>query len=217
MLKDDLKEEIVTSRKNQFRNKKNFLGDPIYSEIEENSMHITGNPNFDNCTGIQKLMNENSSEILYAKVNKSRKPIVDTSDCQLYKQQQVPLAKIIQNSIKTKKNLTNVPLPPLPEPPGSESEYYTPLHYTKNLKHCPSLNNVGIMEQNTVPNVNNYLSKSNLSIHRSEIFLQNLYRSELVGFSKESLEKVQNVSMANFELILLSNGRMFFNFLYFTG
>lgn len=164
------------------------LNDPIYSEIEENSFHITENPSFDNYTEIGNVSNGNCPELLYAKVNKRPKTIVTTERQPPNQQQVQPLAKIIQDSMKTKKILTNImPLPPLPEPPENESDC------TGRLSHCQSLNNVRVVEHK-----HNYFSKSDLSLHRSEIFLENLCKSELIvdtEFSQDNLTKVHNVSI----------------------
>ncbi|TMW50617.1 hypothetical protein DOY81_004306 [Sarcophaga bullata] len=184
-MKDELNLRKCNSRKIELSTREISLNDPIYSEIEENSFHIAESPSFDNYTEIENVKNSNCPELLYAKVNKRPKPVV-TTECQPHNQQNVqPLGKIIQDSMKTKKILTNImPLPPLPEPPENESDC------TGHLSHCQSLNNVRVVEHK-----HNYLSKSDLSLYRSEIFLENLCKSELIvdtQFSQDNLAKVQN-------------------------
>lgn len=44
--------------------------EPIYSEIEEDSIHILESPNYDNRTGVQHFNIEQNPEIIYAVVNK---------------------------------------------------------------------------------------------------------------------------------------------------
>lgn len=173
---------------------KDDFNDPIYSEIEDDSVHISESPNFENHTGVQHYISANNPEILYAKVNKNNKKMSENLKLMNAKTQ-IPLAKIMQDSLKNKRIITNVTLlPPLPEPPESESHLYSS---PMTLLQSQSLNNVRVMEHNSPPKAQRILSKSDLSLHRSEIFLENLCRSELVldaGTEHENLEKVQNVS-----------------------
>lgn len=177
--------------------------DPIYSEIEDGSIYIAESPDFDNHTGIQHFKTDHNPEILYAKVNKTNKRKDGTSKFSLAIQQPTALAKILQDSLKNKKITTNItPLPPLPEPPESETPSYsspTSMSTTGQLLHCQSLNNVRVMEHNSPPKRQRNLSKSDLSLHRSEIFLENLCKSELIigGDTNraEHLEKIENVSV----------------------
>lgn len=91
---------------------------------------------------------------------------------------------------------------PLPEEPGSASETSCSASQTTEssvvrqpkLKSPPplthqSLNNIS--EKDSPPKKHRNLSRSELSLQRSEIFLDNLCRSELV---LDRLEKVPNVS-----------------------
>ncbi|XP_037805989.1 uncharacterized protein LOC119600043 [Lucilia sericata] len=170
------------------------FNDPIYSEIEDDSVHISESPNFDNHTGIQHFTAADNPEILYAKVNKSTKHVFDLNKIQLKeKKPQIPLAKIMQDSLKSKKITSNItPLPPLPEPSAEESvSYSSPTSVGMPLSHCQSLNNVRVMEHNSPPKKQRNFSKSDLSLHRSEIFLDNLCRSELVVDTIDGV-KIQN-------------------------
>ncbi|KAM7346002.1 uncharacterized protein ACRADG_012043 isoform 2-T2 [Cochliomyia hominivorax] len=169
--------------------------DPIYSEIEDDSIQISESPKFNNNAEVWNLNPVKNFEVLYATVNKKNKQISDRNKSQLMDQKpQVPLAKIIHDSLKNKKIISNVTLlPPLPEPPESESGSCTS---PTPLLHCQSLNNVRVMEHNSPPKNQRMLSKSDLSLYRSEIFLENLCRSELVVHSDNeqvNLEKVNNV------------------------
>ncbi|XP_037940787.1 uncharacterized protein LOC119673801 isoform X2 [Teleopsis dalmanni] len=172
--------------------------DPLYSEIEEERMHISGSPDFDNKTGLETKTTEKNFDHLYAKVNKAAKnkknqsTTTSTTTTTL-----TPLGKILHESLKSK----NSTLPPLYEStsldvsytsptPDSVSTELPPLPQSpkgnKNaLSHSSSLNN--IMEQHSLPKNNRNLSKSDLSIYRSEIFLDNLCHAEV-----ECLEKVEN-------------------------
>lgn len=175
--------------------------DPIYSEIEEDSFHIAESPDLDNHTSIQHY-NVHNPEILYATVNKPNKRMVGTVTlpCDDKTQQQPStLAKILQDSLKCKRITTNItPLPTLPEPPESETaSYSSPISLIGQLAQCQSLNNVRVMEHNSPPKRQCNLSKSDLSLHRSEIFLENLCKSELIidgcaAANLEHLGKIQN-------------------------
>ncbi|XP_023298971.2 uncharacterized protein LOC111681432 [Lucilia cuprina] len=176
------------------RTHEDHFNDPIYSEIEDDSVHISESPNFDNHTGIQHFTAADNPEILYAKVNKSTKHVFDRNKVQLKeKKPHIPLAKIMQDSLKSKKITSNItPLPPLPEPSAEESvSYSSPTSVGMPLSHCQSLNNVRVMEHNSPPKKQRNYSKSDLSLHRSEIFLDNLCRSELVVHTTDGV-KIQN-------------------------
>lgn len=131
-------------------------------------------------------------EDLYAKVNKTLRNTPKTQS-----KAPIALGKFLHDSLKNLsiKDRINA-LPPLPEPPHSveDTSYYgysdvqIPLRNekpdvemitcTSSMSHCQSLNNIG--EQHSPPKTNRNLSKSDLSLHRSEIFLDNLCRSEIV-------------------------------------
>lgn len=198
IMRKDVKTELV-KHLGPSRIREEHMNDPIYSEIEDDGVHISESPNFDNHIGIQHMVAANNPEILYAKVNKTNKNIWNTNNLQLKQQKlQIPLANIMQDSLKNKKIINNInPLPTLSEPPGSESaSYSSPISLSLPLSHCQSLNNVRVMEHNLSPKKKQNLSKSDLSLHRSEIFLENLCNSELFVYAsseRENLEKVENV------------------------
>lgn len=98
------------------------VNDAIYSEIEDHSVYISESPDFDNHTGIQHIVTVDHPDIMYAKVNKRHKGMLYTNNSK-FKEiiPLLPLAKIMQDSFKSKKIKTNfVPLPTLPEPSESE-------------------------------------------------------------------------------------------------
>lgn len=103
---------------------------------------------------------------------------------------------------------------PLPDEPSSDTSYTMSTSKSANdateqatLPMHQSLNNIN--EQHSPPKKNCNLSKSELSLQRSEIFLENLCRSEMVLDHDDNLrlEKVQNVGdcQINDQFIMLTS------------
>ncbi|KAH8416083.1 hypothetical protein KR222_007718, partial [Zaprionus bogoriensis] len=96
-----------------------------------------------------------------------------------------PLGQFLQESLL---NGSFFQFMPLPDEPSSDASYTAANPNSEQptlpMMHLHSLNNIN--EQHSPPKQHRNLSKSDLSLQRSEIFLENLCRSELV------LEKVQN-------------------------
>uniref|UniRef100_A0A1A9WQI6 PH domain-containing protein n=1 Tax=Glossina brevipalpis TaxID=37001 RepID=A0A1A9WQI6_9MUSC len=162
----------------------NLCNEPIYSEIEEDSIHVLGGPHFGNHTGVQKLNEKANPEDLYAKVNKNR-PTSTT----VVKSQPTALGKFLHESL----NAAQL------EPSTSERNLIT-----------RSLNNVSVREHNSPPKRTVYVSESDLSLCRSEIFLENLCKSELIvdGLCQQRLVKVENKkSNCNNQTALNDNGK----------
>lgn len=175
--------------------------EPIYSEIEEDSIHITGTPHYDNTTSAKEVeTNRPDVEVLYAKVNKTNKKLKP----QATQPTPMPLAKLLHDSLRnTDISPFTVQLPTLQEQSGSDTSYMSPpqphvcaTDTSATLSHCHSLNNVRVQEQHSPPKRDRNLNKSDLSLHRSEIFLDNLCRSELIpeNAELERVEKRNNVS-----------------------
>lgn len=171
--------------------------DPIYSEIDDDSIHISESPDFDNHTGIQHFTVNRNPDVVYARVNKSSKRVATAK-----RLPSVPtaLGTILHDSIKSKRTMLNTPfLPPLPEPPGGETvSYSSAASLSKQQSHCQSLNNVRVMENDSPPKRQINHSKSELSLHRNEIFLENLCKSELIltnfgCYGNGRLQKIENV------------------------
>uniref|UniRef100_A0A0A1XNB3 Ribosomal RNA large subunit methyltransferase N n=1 Tax=Zeugodacus cucurbitae TaxID=28588 RepID=A0A0A1XNB3_ZEUCU len=175
-----------------------YQQEPIYSEIEEDSIHITGTPQYDNTTSAKELPIKPDVEVLYAKVNKANKK----HKSQLPPTAPIALGKLLHDSLRNL-NTTSYAnqLPTLQELSTSDTSYMSPPqpHQTSSdtsmtLSHCQSLNNVRMQEHHSPPKRDRNLSKSDLSLHRSEIFLDNLCRSELVAEhgNGEPAEKLMN-------------------------
>ncbi|XP_067632425.1 uncharacterized protein [Eurosta solidaginis] len=176
--------------------------EPIYSEIEEDSIHIMGTPHFDNNTTCAKPIpaaDKPDLEVLYARVNKANKK----PKCQ-YSSPPAPstpiaLGKVLHDSLRSlipPSYLTQ--LPTLPELSGSDTSYMSPPqpHATDTsitLSHCQSLNNVRLQEQHSPPKRDRNLNKSDLSLHRSAIFLDNLCRSELI-VGQDEMERTEKMN-----------------------
>lgn len=173
-------------------------------------MHIIEGPNFENRNGIQHFNVDNNPNVLYALVNKPRnrdKDSASSTDDTLKQHCATPLGKILHDSLKYKRPTSKQPsLSPLPEPSGDEvTSYSSPTSLGGPLLYCSSMNNVRVMEHHSPPKRPTHLSKSNLSLYRSEIFLENLCRSEpladnYIDAEQEKLMKTQNVSIV---LVLL--------------
>ncbi|XP_017488709.1 PREDICTED: uncharacterized protein LOC108376957 [Rhagoletis zephyria] len=172
--------------------------EPIYSEIEEDSIHITGTPHYDNKTSAKEIVTSRPDvEVLYAKVNKANKKLKP----QAMHTTPMPLGKLLHDSLKNSDiSPFTVQLPTLQEQSGSDTSYMSPpqAHVcatatSTTLSHCRSLNNVRMQEQHSPPKRDRNLNKSDLSLHRSEIFLDNLCRSELVPENGE-LERVEKMN-----------------------
>ncbi|XP_073812167.1 uncharacterized protein isoform X2 [Musca autumnalis] len=173
--------------------------EPIYSEIEDDSIHISESPNLETRTGIQHFNVQNNPNVLYALVDKSNKNI---RPCSTQQRNPTSLGTILHDSLKSKRNTQKISsLSPLPEPPeGEVSSLSSPSSFEGQLIQYQSLNNVRVMEHNSPPKRLRNLSKSDLSLHRSEIFLENLCRSEVVlenlqdSVNGHNLQKVENKS-----------------------
>ncbi|EDW85603.1 uncharacterized protein Dwil_GK23171 [Drosophila willistoni] len=184
--------------------------EPIYSEIEEDCLRIRGSPQYEvrtaaflpeitpvstPCVGVSTLaVNERKAttvpvpppidpDVIYAKVKKPCKMQVKT--------QPVALGKFLHESLK---NGSFFQFSPLPMEPSSSFDVLTEATESRRTPSTvhQSLNNIS--EQHSPPKKNRSLSKSELSLQRSEIFLDNLCRSEIVLDREEStrLEKVPN-------------------------
>ncbi|XP_034111706.2 uncharacterized protein LOC117572739 [Drosophila albomicans] len=224
--------------------------EPIYSEIEEDCMHISGSPQFDvrNAALLKQTELPTSSSsaaadtsaatplstpgptptksslasatgtvsditprpkpfpespvqdfsALYATVQKSNKSSPRSVDVKVAVQPR-PLGQFLQESLM---NGSFFQFMPLPDEPASDTSYTVSTLRSRNLvSEQPtlpmhhSLNNIN--EQHSPPKKNRNLSKSELSLQRSEIFLENLCRSEIVLDHDDNmrLEKVPNTSL----------------------
>lgn len=135
---------------------------------------------------------------LYAKVQKTNKTPTKPMPTAPTVAQPRPLGQFLQESLL---NGSFFQFMPLPDEPSSESSYtvstmrsLNPISEQATLPMHHSLNNIN--EQHSPPKKNRNLSKSDLSLQRSEMFLENLCRSEIVLDRDDNmrLEKVQNVS-----------------------
>ncbi|XP_061389433.1 uncharacterized protein LOC133324613 [Musca vetustissima] len=172
--------------------------EPIYSEIDDDSIHVSESPNVENHTGIQHFNVNDNPNVLYALVDKSNKNLKSHTTQQ---QHVASLGKILHDSLKSKRNAQQKPtLSPLPEPSGGELTSYSSPSLERQIIHYQSLNNVRVMEHNSPPKRQRNLSKSDLSLHRSEIFLENLCRSQVFVEKQndcvdgKNLQKVENKS-----------------------
>ncbi|KAH8372058.1 hypothetical protein KR093_009876, partial [Drosophila rubida] len=223
--------------------------EPIYSEIEEDCIHISGSPQFDvrNAALLQAEIPASSSaqeetaagtplttpaatpiksslasatgtvgeitprpspfpespvadiNALYAKVQKSNKSSPRSVDTKVVVQPR-PLGQFLQESLMDGSFLQFMPLP---DEPASDTSYTVSTLRSRNriseqptLPMHQSLNNIN--EQHSPPKKNRNLSKSELSLQRSEVFLENLCRSEIVLDHDDNmrLEKVPNAHSA---------------------
>ncbi|CAD7015408.1 unnamed protein product [Ceratitis capitata] len=162
--------------------------EPIYSEIEEDSMHITGTPHYDNTTSAKEIAPiKPDLEVLYAKVNKANKKQRNQKNQPLLQTTPIALGKLLHDSLRNL-NTTIQPtqLPTLQEQSYSDTSYMSPpqpnasVSETSSMSHSQSMNNVRMQEHHSPPKYERNLNKSDLSLHRSEIFLDNLCRSELI-------------------------------------
>lgn len=139
---------------------------------------------------------------LYAKVDKSNKtptkPLPTAPPAPMTVAQPRPLGQFLQESLL---NGSFFQFIPLPDEPSSDTSYtvstmrsVNPISEQPTLPMHHSLNNIN--EQHSPPKKHRNLSKSDLSLQRSEMFLENLCRSEIVLDLDDNmrLEKVQNVS-----------------------
>uniref|UniRef100_A0A1A9Z571 PH domain-containing protein n=1 Tax=Glossina pallidipes TaxID=7398 RepID=A0A1A9Z571_GLOPL len=155
----------------------NLCNEPIYSEIEEHSIHVLGSPHYGNHTGVQKLNEKTNPEDLYAKVNKNK-----STRTTVTKSKPIALGKFLHDSLQ-QKNLPRAQFEP------STSEGKLVRRGTKSR----SMNNVFVREHNSPPR-STYVSKSELSLYRSDLFLANLCKSELIvdDLCQERLVRVEN-------------------------
>lgn len=161
-------------------------------------MHVLESPNLENSTGIQHFNLKDNPNVLYALVDKSNKNS-QSNNCQ--QQYSGYLEQIQHDSLKAKRNTQKIPtLSPLPEPSGGEvTSYSSPSLFESQLMDYKSLNNVRVMENHSPPKRQRNLSKSDLSLHRSEFFLDNLCRSHTILDShsfcigEQNLQKIENV------------------------
>lgn len=214
--------------------------EPIYSEIEEDCMLVSGSPQFDvrteahlkvaptptptpaatpetpaptltptptptttvNVPGTISETTPLSSPVppvdisaLYAQVQKTNKTPSKATPAKAAPQPRA-LGQFLQESLQ---NGSFFQFMPLPDEPTSDSSYVisnsNSISNQATLPMHQSLNNIN--EQHSPPKKNRNLSKSELSLQRSEIFLENLCRSEIVLDPDDNvrLEKVQNVSI----------------------
>ncbi|XP_075170454.1 uncharacterized protein LOC142242810 isoform X2 [Haematobia irritans] len=176
--------------------------EPIYSEIEDDTIHISESPNLESHTGtsVQHFTVEHSPDVLYALVNKPAKlnkiggtsfPATKAPEIPL------PLGKILHDSLKSRRLTSRKPsLSPLAEPSCGDSESYEfPSPKGCKLMQSQSMNNVRVMEHNSSPKRQNNLCKSDLSLYRSELFFENLCKTELVPahFDNKDDKKLQKI------------------------
>ncbi|KAL9916409.1 uncharacterized protein ACN2A1_002690 [Glossina fuscipes fuscipes] len=154
-----------------------LCNEPIYSEIEEHSIHVLGSPHYGNHTGVQKLNEKTNPEDLYAKVNKNK-----SARTTVAKSKPIALGKFLHDSLQ-QKNLQGAQF----EPSTSERKL------VRRGTQSRSMNNVFVREHNSPPR-STYVSKSELSLYRSDLFLANLCRSELIvdDLFQERLVRVEN-------------------------
>lgn len=197
--------QILQLERYEYLQPQKYPEDAIYSEIENNCTRILESFDFNNHSAIQRYNVDHNPEILYTKVNKCNKQLD-----KLIKTTEIPLAKIMQDSLKSKSSLTSLrELPPLPESSENKHSLYSlPKSVTKSLSHCQSLNNLKMTEHNLMPKKQDNISKSDLSLHCSKILFENLCGNELImdgGTAKQcDFEKVKNVSTyENFVIFIL--------------
>ncbi|XP_017838698.1 uncharacterized protein LOC108596962 [Drosophila busckii] len=202
------------TRRQVAQQRRELDSEPIYSEIEEDCIHISGSPQFDVRTEAQiALANATptstlaSTTTVMVKENTARptptSPATDSSAiyAQVQKRKKSttaaeprPLGQCLQESLL---NGSFFQFMPLPSEPSSDSSYCHPNPITEQptLPLHQSLNNIS--EKHSPPKKNRNLSKSELSLQRSEIFLENLCRSEIVLDQQDNLrlEKVQNTAV----------------------
>ncbi|XP_059226407.1 uncharacterized protein LOC106091731 isoform X2 [Stomoxys calcitrans] len=188
--------------------------EPIYSEIEDESMHISESPNFENQTEVKHFNLEHNPNVLYALINKHNKGNnvgVEVKDLVVTQKPEclVPLGKILHDSIKSNSVPLRKPLlSPLREPSGGDSISHTSAISLCDQFHSKSMNNVRVMEHHSPPKRQRNLSKSDLSLHCSEIFLENLCGSELSqkcqynGKDGRSNSKVDNFDLKQSHMFL---------------
>ncbi|KAM8711748.1 hypothetical protein ACLKA7_012284 [Drosophila subpalustris] len=214
--------------------------EPIYSEIEEDCIHIRCSPQYDVRTAAQLATASVATpattpgytttasasasvatsisqatpqpsplpypespvadvSALYAKVQKANKSSPKLAQIKEAAAQPRPLGQFLQESLR---NGSFFQFMPLPDEPASDASYTgSTLRSTNRISEQPtlpmhqSLNNIN--EQHSPPKRNRNLSKSELSLQRSEIFLENLCRSEIVLDPDDNLrlEKVPNISL----------------------
>ncbi|XP_030239729.1 uncharacterized protein LOC108654371 isoform X2 [Drosophila navojoa] len=213
--------------------------EPIYSEIEEDCMLVSGSPQFDVRTeahlkvaptptptpeptptptqtptvtptptttatvpGTISEPTPLSSPVLpvditalYAQVQKANKTPSKATPAKAAPPPRA-LGQFLQESLQ---NGSFFQFMPLPDEPTSDSSYLmsnsNSISNQATLPMHQSLNNIS--EQHSPPKKNRNLSKSELSLQRSEIFLENLCRSEIVLDPDDNvrLEKVQNTCL----------------------
>nr|XP_014094838.2 uncharacterized protein LOC106620750 [Bactrocera oleae] len=189
----------ASSTVRQRQEKRNiYQQEPIYSEIEEDSIHITGTPQYDNTTSAKELPVKPDIDVLYARVNKANKKPKPQSP----QTKPIALGKLLHDSLRNLNTTSRAnQLPTLQELSASDTSYMSPPQphvsasdTSMTLSHCQSLNNVRMQEHHSPPKRDRNLSKSDLSVHRSEIFLDNLCRSELIADhgNGEPTEKMNN-------------------------
>ncbi|XP_034479735.1 uncharacterized protein LOC117785674 [Drosophila innubila] len=136
---------------------------------------------------------------LYAKVQKANKTPPKSAQIKEAVAPPRPLGQFLQESFM---NGSFFQFMPLPDEPASDTSYtVSTLRSTNRISEQPtlpmhqSLNNIN--EQHSPPKKNRNLSKSELSLQRSEIFLENLCRSEIVLDHDDNvrLEKVPNTCL----------------------
>lgn len=140
-------------------------------------------------------------DVLYARVNKANKKPKPQSP----QTKPIALGKLLHDSLRNLNTTSRAnQLPTLQELSASDTSYMSPPQphvsasdTSMTLSHCQSLNNVRMQEHHSPPKRDRNLSKSDLSLHRSEIFLDNLCRSELIADhgNGEPTEKMNNVSI----------------------
>ncbi|XP_032589933.1 uncharacterized protein LOC6561211 isoform X2 [Drosophila grimshawi] len=214
---------LVRPATTALRQRRDLDREPIYSEIEEDCIRISGSPHFDVRTAAQQdvrptptptptstptttatideptpisspLPQTVDPNALYAQVQKAKKPVQTKTAAQPR-----PLGQFLQESLI---NGSFFQFMPLPDEPVSDTSYTVSTSKSINqaseqptLPMHQSLNN--IKEKHSPPKSNRNLSKSELSLQRSEIFLENLCRSEMVLDHDDNvrLEKVQNTCL----------------------
>ncbi|EDW60034.2 uncharacterized protein [Drosophila virilis] len=232
---DSSSNRLQRSATTTLRPRRDVHREPIYSEIEEDCMVISGSPQFDVRTEAQlevaptptptptpttsatvtatiseptpvssplPYQKQPAADLnaLYAQVQKAKKAALKpTTTPKTTAAPPKALGHFLQESLL---NGSFFQFMPLPDEPSSDTSYTMSTSKSINdateqatLPMHQSLNNIN--EQHSPPKKNRNLSKSELSLQRSEIFLENLCRSEMVLDHDDNLrlEKVQNTCL----------------------
>ncbi|XP_026840892.1 anillin [Drosophila persimilis] len=210
------------------RHQRDLDCEPIYSEIEEDCLRIRGSPQYEVRTAVERQPSDAQTSsstatgsestaavsdltvpadlsILYARVQKPQKKPQPSLPPVNLTAQPVALGQCLQESLKSGSFFKFMPLPDEPSSECSRSESTSETTDSSVIRKPKptsppmhqSLNNIN--ERNSPPKKNRNLSRSELSLQRSQIFLDNFCRSELVLDQDEQLntrlEKIPNTCL----------------------